>query len=296
MEKAIVAARHCQPANPALTPRVGALIVKDDTVLAEGHRGKSDHAEFDAFGKVADKTALIGATLYTTLEPCTGAVRRDPSIACTNLVIQHKIRKVYIGMLDPNQEVCGKGVLALQKHNIEVALFDHDLATEIGALNVEFVRSQQSLGVQILTPGEGEHLQTYKTEGRHVFRCKTFNPPGTETRVVVARNGQWWPQVGKLTRVGSTDEYDFTVHFGAYGLHEVHVVKLSELGVLLFEYYKNVATRNTDRRRRVMDKYPVVPSEIFWGDYTGIPLSSPPRGLDIQASVSVIVDEPPPSV
>jgi pyrimidine deaminase RibD-like protein len=292
MTQAIAAARHCSPTNPALTPRVGVVIVKGEDVLAVGHRGEHDHAEFSAFGQVLDKSDLIGATLFTTLEPCTGAVRREPHLACTNLVIQHKIKKVYIGMLDPNQGVCGKGVIELQDHNIDVSLFEPELVAEIGALNAEFVRAQRQLGVTILSPREGDVLQTHKTRGNHTFRCKTVNPPGQETWVVVGRDGQWWPQFNRLARVGSSDEYEFVVNFGSYGRHDVHVVRVSDLGSLLFEYYKTTSSRNVERRNRIRKAYPDVPDQIFQGDYPGIPMATPPRGLDIQVSISIVIEDP----
>jgi pyrimidine deaminase RibD-like protein len=47
------------------------------------------------------------------------------------LIIQYQIRQVFVGVLDPNQGVTGKGLLRLQEAGVEVALFPHDLCKEI---------------------------------------------------------------------------------------------------------------------------------------------------------------------
>ena len=54
--------------NP--NPLVGAVIVKDDRVLAEGYHEKYGalHAERNAFSKLSESAA--GADMYVTLEPC----------------------------------------------------------------------------------------------------------------------------------------------------------------------------------------------------------------------------------
>ncbi len=102
----------------APNPLVGALIVKDGTIIAEGYHSKKggDHAEVDA---IKNSTGdLGGATLYCTLEPCCHTNKLTPP--CTNLIIEKKFSQVVIASLDPNPEVSGKGVKALEKNGIKV--------------------------------------------------------------------------------------------------------------------------------------------------------------------------------
>jgi pyrimidine deaminase RibD-like protein len=113
---------------------------------------------------------LPEATLYTTLEPCTRHVRSKPLECCTELIRQHQIKKVFIGILDPNQGVTGKGLWGLQDTGVEVNLFPHDLAQQIRANNSAFIRSQQTLGATIVAPNEGDELRTYETAGKHPIR------------------------------------------------------------------------------------------------------------------------------
>src|ERR1700722_16683672 len=156
MEEAIKWAKACHPIRDSI-PKVGAIIAVGTNVLGRGRRGTGDegddnHAEWEAIDDVEDKSRLAQAALYTTLEPCTGIVRSNPLECCTELIRQHQIKKVFVGILDPNQGVTGKGLWQLQDTGVEVALFPHDLSQKIRALNAAFIRSQQTLGAAIVTP------------------------------------------------------------------------------------------------------------------------------------------------
>lgn len=68
-----------------------------------------------------------------TLEPCCHQGKQPP---CTQAIIEHGIRKVYVGSDDPNALVAGKGIRILREAGIEVET--HVLKEECDALNPVF--------------------------------------------------------------------------------------------------------------------------------------------------------------
>ncbi|MBR4269576.1 MAG: bifunctional diaminohydroxyphosphoribosylaminopyrimidine deaminase/5-amino-6-(5-phosphoribosylamino)uracil reductase RibD [Prevotella sp.] len=108
--------------NP--NPLVGALIVKDDDIIARGwhHRYGDLHAERDAF-KYAEEHGIDcqGSTMYVTLEPCCHQGHQPP---CTEAIVGHGIRRVVVGLRDPNPLVGGKGIEQLRQAGIEVDVLE----------------------------------------------------------------------------------------------------------------------------------------------------------------------------
>ncbi|PIN86841.1 riboflavin biosynthesis protein RibD [Candidatus Woesearchaeota archaeon CG10_big_fil_rev_8_21_14_0_10_44_13] len=99
-------------------PIVGAVIVKDCTVIGHGYHKKAGmpHAEIEAMNSVSDKSMLKGATMYTLLEPCCHYGRTGP---CTKAIIEAGISRVVSSIQDPNPKVNGNGFRELKKHGIE---------------------------------------------------------------------------------------------------------------------------------------------------------------------------------
>lgn len=119
MQEAMVLAQQGEGrVNP--NPLVGALIVVDDDVVASGYHTKYGdlHAEREAF-KDADAKGVdcTGATMYVTLEPCCHHGHQPP---CTDAIMEHRIGRVVVGLLDPNPLVAGNGVKILRDAGIEV--------------------------------------------------------------------------------------------------------------------------------------------------------------------------------
>ena len=101
--------------NP--NPMVGAVIVKDGRILSKDYHHKCGeyHAERNAILNCGED--MRGAEIYVTLEPCCHYGKTPP---CTEIIIQSGIRKVYVGSMDKNPLVAGKGVEMLKAHGIEV--------------------------------------------------------------------------------------------------------------------------------------------------------------------------------
>ena len=126
--------------RPDPPPRVGAVVVKDGCLLAESHRGLTgdgDHAEYGALRDLAPGD-LEGATVFTTLEPCT--TRRSPEkIPCAQRLVQSGVAVVYVGSYDPNPKINRVGWKTLIDGGVTVRDFDADLRQEIEAINKDFI-------------------------------------------------------------------------------------------------------------------------------------------------------------
>lgn len=109
--------------NP--NPLVGAVIVKDSRIIGEGYHERygGPHAEINAFNNAVED--VFGATMYVTLEPCSHHGKTPP---CAEAIVKKGIRKVVIGMRDPNPLVSGRGIAMLKAAGIEV---------EVGVLEQE---------------------------------------------------------------------------------------------------------------------------------------------------------------
>ncbi|MGA3303613.1 MAG: bifunctional diaminohydroxyphosphoribosylaminopyrimidine deaminase/5-amino-6-(5-phosphoribosylamino)uracil reductase RibD [Methylovirgula sp.] len=101
----------------APNPAVGALIVKDGTLIARGWTGDGGrpHAETIALERAGD--ASRGATLYVTLEPCSHHGRTPP---CADAIIAGGIARVVSTFDDPDPRVSGRGHARLRDAGIEV--------------------------------------------------------------------------------------------------------------------------------------------------------------------------------
>ncbi|MBI4650790.1 bifunctional diaminohydroxyphosphoribosylaminopyrimidine deaminase/5-amino-6-(5-phosphoribosylamino)uracil reductase RibD [Candidatus Desantisbacteria bacterium] len=102
--------------NVSPNPPVGALIVINNKIIGKGYHEKygSFHAEINALSNVKNSA---GSTLFVTLEPCCHYGKTPP---CTEAILKSGIKKVVIGMKDPNPLVAGKGINILKKHGISV--------------------------------------------------------------------------------------------------------------------------------------------------------------------------------
>ena len=149
IHEAMVVAQQGEGAvNP--NPLVGALIVRDDDVIASGYHMKYGdlHAERMAF-KDADEKGVdcAGATMYVTLEPCCHQGNQPP---CTEAIIERKIARVVVGLMDPNPLVAGKGIAQLREAGIEVDTLESEPKA---AQVVEQLKIQNRVFLKYITTG-----------------------------------------------------------------------------------------------------------------------------------------------
>lgn len=104
-------------------PSVGCVFVRDGQVIGSGyhHKAGEPHAEIMAMQDA--KHDVKDSTCYVTLEPCSHYGRTPP---CAKALCEAGVKRVVIGIADPNPKVSGRGVRMLQQAGIEV---------EVGLLN-----------------------------------------------------------------------------------------------------------------------------------------------------------------
>ena len=122
----------------APNPMVGAVVVRDGSVVGEGHHARygEAHAEVNALARAGGQ--VRGATLIVSLEPCRHHGKTPP---CTNAIIGAGIARVVFGASDPTGIAAG-GAEILRAAGIEVQ--GGVLAAESKELNAPFFHAAVS--------------------------------------------------------------------------------------------------------------------------------------------------------
>ncbi|MGN9019035.1 tRNA adenosine(34) deaminase TadA [Lachnospiraceae bacterium HCP1S3_C3] len=111
---------------------IGCIIVYEGKIIARGYNRRTtdkntlSHAELNAIRKASKKLGdwrLDDCEMYVTLEPCQ---------MCAGAIVQARIKKVYIGCMNPKAG-CAGSVLNL----LQVEKFNHQVEIETGILEEE---------------------------------------------------------------------------------------------------------------------------------------------------------------
>ncbi|KAL1918357.1 uncharacterized protein VTP21DRAFT_3017 [Calcarisporiella thermophila] len=121
MRLAVDQANLSEPVDTAYC--VGAILVQPTTghILSTGFSRElpgNTHAEECCFLKLSDSSLAHGATLYTTMEPC--SLRLSGKRSCTDQILEMKVGRVVIGVREPPTFVNCEGVKILTQKGIEV--------------------------------------------------------------------------------------------------------------------------------------------------------------------------------
>ena len=124
-----------------IKPAVGVVVARDGQVLGESFRGETGEGRHAEFGLIYRLTAegvdLDGASVYSTLEPC--SKRNHPKIPCAHHLVEAGVSEVYIGIYDPNPEINLEGWKILRDNHIKLKNFDADFRDEIAEDNADFI-------------------------------------------------------------------------------------------------------------------------------------------------------------
>lgn len=126
------ALKEAEKAYKKLEVPVGAIIVKDEKIIARAHNQKetktdtTKHAEILAIQKASKKLKswrLIDCEMYVTLEPCS---------MCAGAMINSRIKKVYIGAKDEKTGAVGSVLNLFNDYT-----FNHKVEVETGIMEKE---------------------------------------------------------------------------------------------------------------------------------------------------------------
>jgi len=249
-------------------PKVGAVAVRDSEVIGAAYRGQEgpgDHAEWSlikALGESA-KDRLRGATVYTTLEPCT--VRSEDKTPCSNHLIDHQVARVFIGAYDPDPKVHRLGWGRLLDAGVELCDFTADLRADAWAM-LEPFRVPYERGAEDVHRGTFDYSQNagaYRIHAGGVefptrwSQCgpKSIYAQGATGRVALARGAR------NLHQIDDPAAYAFDKHFAEVKVGEIAIYREGPHFVLV----------------QVVE---VVPGPDRGFDHTSITLEWEPRLID----------------
>ena len=129
MAEAIAEARKAEASGEV---PVGAVIEKDGVIIGRGHnltetlKDPTAHAEIIAVRDAARRLngwRLLGCSVYVTCEPCA---------MCAGALVLARIKKLYIGAMDPKSGACGSIFNVVQEHRL-----NHFIEIETGTMRRE---------------------------------------------------------------------------------------------------------------------------------------------------------------
>lgn len=266
MRLAVDLASNCVSEEGKTSPKVGAVVLREGVVLATAYRGElkeGEHAEFTLLERKLPGVDLTGATLYSTLEPCTH--RNHPKISCADRVIARNLKLVVIGTLDPNQTIRGLGELRLQEADIEIKRFDHEHVLQLRELNKEFnaqhpVRKMQRDAIQTIDP-----VRPGET-GPNGHRIG-FNEDGDKVEWIPSdeQEGEFWPMILRRSDTAILEEYNDLWDKVWWNRHQNWLHRLDSGAEELRAGQEKILADAKKAAKRIEDKFGI--ENLGWDDF-----------------------------
>lgn len=201
MRRAIELAEKAR-GNTHPNPLVGAVIVEDGKIVAEGFhaRAGTPHAERVALNALG-RNPKSGATLFVTLEPCSTHGRTG---ACTEAILAAGISRVVVGATDPNPAHAGRGLEILREHGVEVVsgVLEQECKNLNPIFNYNIVHRSPLLAAKCAITQDGKMFLVAGTQSRIT---------GDAARENVMRERQYFPAIATSSGTVLCDNPSLTV-------------------------------------------------------------------------------------
>lgn len=147
MKTTIRIAEKSKSEKGRISPKVGAVLVNAEGEIVldcyRGETGEGNHCEYGLLEKAkAANISTKDKILFVTLEPCVS--RGKGKTPCAKRIVDAGIKEVYIGTLDPNPIITGKGELYLRAEKIVVNRYPNELVEELCILNNDFFEQHKT--------------------------------------------------------------------------------------------------------------------------------------------------------
>jgi predicted nucleotide-binding protein len=149
-------------------------------------------------------------------------------------------------------------------------------------------------GLRITNVRPGQQIRTWDRDGTFNLEGIYGKPPGSDTFALMYNQGKWYFQPDPLELDENQKRWRGRFNFGTYGPHTLYIVKASELGIALRNYYREVIELNKQRTKLLRNNN--IAEDLIKtlpGDYPGFKMGKLPKGMEMQASVDVLVERPP---